>query len=173
MISEFFYGGGKTTGAAGALMAAKSVCDANPGCMVRFEVAEVRRVLDLVCYRTLAVLTDATELDELALILEVEVKSLPALPEISAEMRAKLITQMRKDLARHIRGSDPLLVQLAWLLDPTGYANFGNDFEDMFIEAFALGADGFARDGFNLQVLQVAFYDALDSGRLINFYQTP
>jgi hypothetical protein len=173
VISDFLYGGGKTTGAAGALTAAKAILDTRPGTVLRFEVGEIRRVLDIVAYQVEAVVENGQVIRRLIMELEVEVKTLPNLPALDPDLRAKIVVQMRKDLLRHVLDeADPTLERLQWLLDPDGYEAFAPEFETMFREALQAEAGTLANFGADVAAVTAALDEQLTSGALLNFYQT-
>ncbi|MFC4019988.1 hypothetical protein ACFOW4_18865 [Micromonospora sp. GCM10011542] len=172
VISEFFSGGGRTTGAAGALMAAKSILDTNPGTWLRFEVGELRRVVDIVAYEIQATVANGRVVRRLVVKLEAEIKTYPS-GVLDPERRAKLLVQMRKDLVRHATGGDPTLDELVWLLDPQGYEALAEEFKVMFLEAFDKEAGTIAKAGVDVDVVREALLDKLTFDVLVNFYQTP
>ncbi|MFF5180044.1 hypothetical protein ACFY2Q_18640 [Micromonospora sp. NPDC000316] len=172
VISEFLSGGGRTTGAAGALMAAKSILDTNPGTWLRFEVGELRRVVDIVAYEIQATVTNGRVVRRLVVKLEAEIKTYPS-GVLDPDRRAKLIVQMRKDLRRHATGGDPTLDELVWLLDPKGYEELAEEFKLMFREAFDLEVGTIAAAGVDVNAVRAALLDKLTFDVLVNFFQTP
>ncbi|WCN78926.1 hypothetical protein [Micromonospora sp. LH3U1] len=172
VISEFFGGGGRTTGAAGSLMAAKSILDTHPGSWLRFEVGELRRVVDIVAYELQATVENGRMVRRLVLKLEAEIKTYPS-GVLDPERRAKLVRQMRKDLVRHATGGDQTFDELVWLLDPKGYEELAEEFKIMFREAFDLEASALGQAGVDVALARSALLEKLTFDVLVNFYQTP
>ncbi|MCP2323229.1 hypothetical protein HDA40_001736 [Hamadaea flava] len=134
VIFDFVMGGHIYTGAAGALLAAKKLITDNPAALLRFEVDDTNRVIDIITYLIETVQQDDQVVERLVLDLIAEVKSLPS-GVLDGRQRSKLIKQMRKDLLRHATMGDADLDRLVWLLDPRGYPALRAKLWVMFREA--------------------------------------
>ncbi|MFG2100055.1 hypothetical protein ACGFJ5_05570 [Micromonospora echinaurantiaca] len=170
VLGDYLFGGGKYTGAAGVLLAARQIIDERPDAWVRFEVDADDRVLDIVAYGAEFVWTNQGFRRQYVLQLVAEVKTYPS-GTLTHDQYHKLLRQMRKDLVRHATSGDPQLELLSWLIDPVGYQALNEQLRYMFWEALHLEHGNLVNQGVDYLALEVALMERLEAGLLLSPYR--